>query len=58
MIKQFIKLEWKSFLRSAAFKTNLALKILMVLGALYFIACFLLLGFGTYYRKSFRKRTV
>jgi len=49
MIKQFIKLEWKSFLRSAAFKTNLALKILMVLGALYFIACFLLLGFGTYY---------
>ena len=49
MIKQFIKLEWKSFIRSASFKTNLALKILMVFGALYFIAMFLLLGFGSYY---------
>jgi hypothetical protein len=48
MFKHFINLEWKSFLRSASFGTNLALKIVMILGALYFIAIFLLLGFGIY----------
>jgi hypothetical protein len=48
MFKHFINLEWKSFLRSASFGTNLALKIIMGLTALYFIAMFLLLGFGIY----------
>lgn len=49
MFLKFISLEWKSFLRSASFKTNLFLKILMFLGALYFIAIFTFLGVGTYY---------
>lgn len=44
MFKHFIKLEWKSFLRSASFGTNLALKIIMGLAALYFIGCFTILG--------------
>jgi len=49
MFKYFISLEWKSFFRSASFKTNLALKILMVFGALWLIASFAILGFGAYY---------
>lgn len=48
MFKHFISLEWKSFLRSASFGTNVVLKIFMGLAALYFIAVFLLLGFGIY----------
>jgi len=49
MIKQFLLLEWRAFTRSASFSTNLVLKILMVFGALYFMAMFLLLGFGSYF---------
>ena len=49
MFKRFLVLEWRAFIRSATFSTNLALKILMALGALYFIGVFLLLGVGTYY---------
>ena len=49
MIKKFISLEWKAFYRSAAFKTNVALKILMGLGALYFIFIFGGLGIGAFY---------
>ncbi|MFT7188986.1 MAG: hypothetical protein ACI9AV_002260, partial [Sediminicola sp.] len=49
MFKHFINLQWKSFIRSASFKTNVALKILMAFGALYFIAIFLFLGVGVFY---------
>ncbi len=49
MFKHFISLQWKSFYRSATFKTNLAFKILMVFGALYFIVAFLSMGVGSYY---------
>jgi hypothetical protein len=49
MIKQFINLEWKAFTRSASFSTNLALKILMAFGALYFIVVFIGLGVGSYF---------
>lgn len=49
MIKQFISLEWKSFIRSASFKTNLALKILMAIGAFFMILYFLGIGVGAYY---------
>lgn len=49
MIKKFINLEWKSFFRSAAFKQNLAIKILMAFGALYFIVAFGALGVGSYF---------
>tara|TARA_R110002020_G_scaffold259768_2_gene473771 strand:+ start:118616 stop:120085 length:1470 start_codon:yes stop_codon:yes gene_type:complete len=49
MFKHFINLEWKSFFRSASFKTNLVLKIFMVLGALYFIALFTGAGIMLYF---------
>lgn len=48
MIRRFLSLEWKSFARSASFQTNLALKILMALGALCFIVCFLIIGLAVY----------
>lgn len=48
MIKHFISLEWKAFFRSASFKTNLALKILMIFGALYMIVMALVLGTFSY----------
>lgn len=44
MFKQFLRLEWKSFRRSAAFKANLVFKIFMILGMLYFAAIFAVLG--------------
>ena len=49
MIKRFLNLEWKAFFRSASFKMNLALKVLMIFGALWMIASFAMLGFGSYY---------
>lgn len=49
MIKQFLNLEWKAFFRSASFKVNLFLKILMGFGALYFIFIFGALGIGLFY---------
>ena len=49
MIKQFLQLEWRAFIRSASFSTNLALKILMAFGALYFMVMFIGLGVGSYY---------
>ncbi|MEO4007200.1 MULTISPECIES: DUF5687 family protein [unclassified Flavobacterium] len=49
MLKHFITLEWKSFVRSASFGSNMVLKIFMILAGLYFIALFLLLGAGSYY---------
>ena len=49
MFKHFISLQWKSFFRSASFKTEIWFKILMAFGALYFIAVFLGMGFGTYF---------
>ena len=49
MFKHFIRLEWKSFTRSASFGTNLALKIIMGLGALYFMACFAILGTAVFF---------
>ncbi|PNQ75439.1 hypothetical protein C1T31_01060 [Hanstruepera neustonica] len=49
MVKQFINLEWKSFICSASFKTNLILKILMFVGAFFAILYFLALGVFAYY---------
>ena len=49
MLKHFISLQWKSFFRSASFKTNLALKILMGFGALYMTVTFIALGVGSYF---------
>ncbi|RAK25125.1 hypothetical protein B0I03_101285 [Flavobacterium aquaticum] len=49
MIKHFLTLEWKSFVRSASFKTNLAFKIFMALISLYFAAMFVFMGIGAFY---------
>src|SRR5690606_20921711 len=44
-----IRLEWKAFWRSAAFKTNLALRIIMFLVAVYFAVFFIMMGVGLYF---------
>lgn len=49
MVKRFLSLEWKSFFRSASFKMNLILKIVLAFWALMMMASFLGLGFGTYF---------
>ncbi|QED36645.1 hypothetical protein FK178_02475 [Antarcticibacterium arcticum] len=49
MLKKFFSLEWKSFLRSASFRANMFIKIIMVLAALYFILIFTGLGIGLFY---------
>lgn len=49
MFKKFLILEWKAFVRSASFAKNLALKILMILGAIYFAVMFVALGFLAFY---------
>ncbi len=48
MISHFINLEWKQFFRSSYWQKSIALNILMVFLALYFILIFLGLGFGLY----------
>lgn len=49
MFKQFIWLEWKAFTRASSFATNVAIKVFMILGALYFTAIFLALGTFSFY---------
>lgn len=49
MVKKFLYLEWKSFLRSASFATNLALKILIGFLAVYFMVIFIAMGIGAYF---------
>ena len=49
MFKKFLMLEWKAFRRSASFATNVAFKILMVLGIIYFAGIFLFAGIGLFY---------
>ncbi|HEX8563938.1 MAG TPA: DUF5687 family protein [Flavobacterium sp.] len=49
MLKHFINLEWKAFARSAAFRSNLVIRIVLILAALYFGLMFVLLGAGLYF---------
>lgn len=49
MLKHFFTLQWKSFFRAASFKTNLAFRIFMIFGAIYFILVFLAMGFGSFF---------
>ena len=49
MFKHFINLEWKAFLRSAAFRSNLAIRIILFFVALYFALVFVALGVGLYF---------
>lgn len=46
MIKHFLNLEWKQYFRSSYWQKSLALNILLVFFALYFVVMFLGLGFG------------
>ncbi|WP_179334014.1 DUF5687 family protein [Winogradskyella costae] len=46
MIKHFLNLEWKQYFRSSYWQKNIAINILMVFFALYFVAMFLGLGFS------------
>ncbi|WP_299108129.1 DUF5687 family protein [uncultured Winogradskyella sp.] len=46
MIKHFFNLEWKQYFRSSYWQKNMAINILLVFFALYFVVMFLSLGFG------------
>jgi hypothetical protein len=46
MIKHFLNLEWKQYFRSSYWQKSIAINIVMVFFALYFVAIFLGLGFG------------
>lgn len=49
MISHFLNLEWKQYFRSANWQKSVFLNIIIILFALYFAACFLLIGVGGYY---------
>lgn len=49
MIKKFLYLEWKAFIRSASFGTNLALKIILGFVAILYALAFLMAGIGAFY---------
>ena len=49
MIKQFLTLEWKQFLRSSYFQKGLVIKIFLFLGVLYFSAMAVILGGGMFF---------
>jgi len=49
MFKHFIRLEWKSFFRSASLGTNIAMKILMGFVAVYFMVIFVIAGIAVFY---------
>ena len=48
MVSDFIRLEWKQFIRSSYWQKSVALNIFLVFIALYFILVFLGLGIGLY----------
>lgn len=49
MVKKFLSLQWKEFFRSSAFQKGIAIKILLVLAALYFGGIALFLGIGLFF---------
>ncbi|QTD36515.1 hypothetical protein JL193_10180 [Polaribacter batillariae] len=49
MLSHFLNLEWKQYFRSAHWQKGIAIKIIMVFFALYFIVTFLAIGVGGYY---------
>jgi hypothetical protein len=49
MIKKFLYLEWKAFIRSASFGTNLALKIILGFVAILYAFILLMAGIGAFY---------
>ncbi|WP_281231264.1 DUF5687 family protein [Flavobacterium gelatinilyticum] len=49
MIKKFIYLEWKAFVRSASFGKNLTMKIILGFLMIYFSVLFIGMGVGVFY---------
>ncbi|WP_125718557.1 DUF5687 family protein [Flavobacterium ustbae] len=49
MIKKFIYLEWKAFIRSASFGKNLAMKLIIGFLMIYFSLIFMAMGVGAFY---------
>ncbi|MBT8265574.1 MAG: hypothetical protein KJO41_09570 [Bacteroidia bacterium] len=49
MIRRFISMEWKQFFRASYFQKGLAIKILLVLAALYFGGIAILSGAGLFF---------
>ena len=49
MISQFLRLEWKQYFRSSYWQKSMALNILLVFFALYFVVMFALMGFGGFF---------
>jgi len=49
MIRKFLYLEWKAFIRSASFGTNLALKILLGFVSILYAFILLMAGIGAFY---------
>jgi len=47
-INQFLNLEWKQYFRSAYWQKSIAINILMIFLALYFIGMFLIMGIALY----------
>lgn len=48
MIRQFINLEWKQFFRSSNWQKSIAINVLMVFIAIYFMVTFLIMGLALY----------
>ncbi len=49
MISHFLRLERKQYFRSSYWQTGIALKVIMVFFALYFLVTFLALGIGSFF---------
>ena len=49
MVKKFLSLQWKEFVRSSAFQKGVAIKILLIFAALYFGGMALLAGSGLFF---------
>lgn len=60
MFLKLLKLDWKSFFRSASFGKGIAVKIFLGFIGLYFFLIFLGLGFGLYFilHKSFKEEPI
>ncbi|MCB0445370.1 MAG: hypothetical protein KDC68_06930, partial [Gelidibacter sp.] len=49
MIKHFLNLEWKQFIRASYFQKGLAIKILLIFAALYFGGIAIFAGIGLFF---------
>jgi hypothetical protein len=48
LFKRFLSLEWKQFKRSSSFQKGIAIKILLIIAAIYFGGLFLIMGVGAF----------